>query len=67
MAPAIYKALPCPRCGSHVIGLILTGEGRPQFIAICRHCFRCGPCADNRDEALTQWNQDPARPKASLA
>jgi ribosomal protein S14 len=67
MAPAIYKAKECPRCGSNVIGFIKTGQGTPQFFAICRHCFRYGETAANRDEALALWNHDPERLAAGMA
>jgi ribosomal protein S14 len=67
MAPAIYRAKPCPRCGSNVIGFIKTGQDLPQFFAICRHCFRYGETAANRDDALARWNSDPARCAAGTA
>lgn len=57
MAPVTHKARRCPRCGSNVIGLLMTGEGLPQFFAVCRHCFKYGETADDRDEALELWNR----------
>ena len=57
MAPVHHKACRCPRCGSDVIGLMMTGEGEPQFFAVCRHCFKYGETAVDRDQALEFWNR----------
>jgi hypothetical protein len=63
MAPVIHKARPCPRCGSNVIGLMMTGEGLPQFFAVCRHCFKYGETAADREQALELWNRDAQTPQ----